>query len=86
MKGRTLNSAEDNLTISVAYDPVDATFKGKFSKDGNRLPGGWRPDPGIDETINVPYDIEGTRVKWTCVAETLIAEDEALIQSLSSEP
>ncbi len=54
---------DDTLTISVAYGPMDATFKGKFSKDGNRFSGGWRPNPGADETINVPYDIEGTRVK-----------------------
>jgi hypothetical protein len=53
----------DRLTISVNYGPIDATFKGKFSKDGNRFSGGWRPNPGADETINVPYDIGGTRVK-----------------------
>jgi hypothetical protein len=57
------NVQDDTLTISVAYGPMDATFKGKFSKDGNRFSGGWRPNPGADETINVPYDIEGTRVK-----------------------
>lgn len=49
---------DDTLTISVAYGPIDATFKGKFSKDGKRFSGGWRPNPGADETINVPYDIE----------------------------
>ncbi len=54
---------DDTLTISVAYGPLDATFKGKFSKDGERFSGGWRPNPGADETINVPYDIEGTRAK-----------------------
>jgi hypothetical protein len=53
---------DDTLTISVAYGPLDATFKGKFSKDGKSFSGGWRPNPGADETINVPYDIEGTRV------------------------
>src|SRR5881628_3504324 len=35
----------DTLTISVSYGPLDATFKGKFSKDGNRFSGGWRPNP-----------------------------------------
>jgi hypothetical protein len=54
---------DDTLTISVAYGPMDATFKGKFSADRNRFSGGWRPNPGADETINVPYDIEGTRLK-----------------------
>jgi hypothetical protein len=54
---------DDTLTISVAYGPLDATFTGKFSRDGERFSGGWRPNPGADETINVPYDIEGTQVK-----------------------
>jgi hypothetical protein len=53
----------DILRISVSYGPVDATFKGKFSKNGKRFSGGWRPNPGADETINVPYDIEGTRAE-----------------------
>lgn len=54
---------DDTLTISVNYGPINATFNGKFSKDGNRFSGGWRPNPGADETINVAYDIGGTRVK-----------------------
>src|SRR6266545_3299397 len=54
---------DDTLTISVTYGPLDATFKGKFSKDGKSFSGGWRPNPGADESINVPYDIEGTRAK-----------------------
>ena len=54
---------DDTLTISVAYGQIDATFKGKFSKDGKRFSDGWRPNPGADETINVPYDIQGTRGK-----------------------
>ena len=53
----------DDLTISVAYGPIDATFQGKFSEDGKRFSGGWRPNPGADEMINVPYDIQGTRLK-----------------------
>ena len=54
---------DDTLTISVSYGPLDATFKGKFSKDGNSFSGGWRPNPGADEAVNVPYDVGGTRVK-----------------------
>ena len=54
---------DDNLTISVSYGPMDATFTGKFSKDGENFGGGWRPNPGADETVNVPYDMGGTRVK-----------------------
>lgn len=54
---------DDTLTISVSYGLLDATFKGKFSKDGKSFSGGWRPNPGADETVNVPYDIGGTRIE-----------------------
>jgi len=54
---------DDTLRISVDYGPINATFNGKFSKDGKGFSGGWRPNPGADETINAPYDIGGTRVK-----------------------
>jgi hypothetical protein len=50
------------LTITVSYGPLDATFKGEMSEDGNSMSGGWRPNPGADEAVNVPYDIAGTRV------------------------
>jgi Protein of unknown function (DUF1579) len=53
----------DTLTISVSYGPLDATFTGKFSDDGESLSGGWRPNPGADATVNVPYDIGGRRIK-----------------------
>jgi hypothetical protein len=52
----------DELTISVVYGPLDATFRGRFSADGNTFSGGWRPNPGADETVNVAYDIGGTRI------------------------
>jgi hypothetical protein len=55
--------SDDTVKITVAYGPLDATFHGKFSKDGKHFSGGWRPNPGADETINVPYDIEGKRLK-----------------------
>lgn len=51
---------EDTLTISVQYPPLDATFTGRFKADGS-FAGGWRPNPGADANINVPYDISGTR-------------------------
>lgn len=54
---------DDTVTITVSYAPLDATFHGKFSKDGKHFSGGWRPNPGADETINVPYDIGGARLK-----------------------
>jgi uncharacterized protein DUF1579 len=54
---------DDTVTISVSYGPLDATFTGAFSEDGQRFAGGWRPNPGAEETVNVPYDIAGHRVK-----------------------
>jgi hypothetical protein len=50
------------LTISVSCGPLDATFTGRFGEDGNTFSGGWRPNPGADQTINIPYDIGGNRV------------------------
>lgn len=52
----------DELKISVSYGPLDATFTGRFAEDGQTFGGGWRPNPGADETINVPYDIGGRRL------------------------
>ena len=52
----------DTLTISVSYAPLDATFTGQFSEDGESFSGGWRPNRGADETVNVPYDIGGRRI------------------------
>jgi uncharacterized protein DUF1579 len=52
----------DTVKISVSYGPLDATFTGAFSEDGQAFGGGWRPNPGADETVNVPYDIAGRRL------------------------
>jgi hypothetical protein len=52
----------DELKISVSYGPLDATFTGRFGEDGQSFGGGWRPNPGADETINVPYDVGGRRI------------------------
>lgn len=49
------------VTISVSYGPMDATFHGRYHDDGT-FSGGWRPNPGADETVNVPYDISGRRI------------------------
>ena len=51
----------DDVTISVSYGILDATFTGSWREDGT-FSGGWRPNPGADETVNVPYDIGGRRV------------------------
>jgi hypothetical protein len=50
----------DSVTITVTYGPLNATFTGSWREDGT-FSGGWRPNPGADETVNVPYDIGGHR-------------------------
>jgi Protein of unknown function (DUF1579) len=52
---------DDTLTISVSHGVLDATFRGEFGDDGDSFSGGWRPNPGADETINIPYDVSGAR-------------------------
>jgi hypothetical protein len=51
----------ESVTITVSYPPLDATFTGSWREDGS-FAGGWRPNPGADETVNVPYDIGGHRL------------------------
>jgi hypothetical protein len=51
----------DTVTIAVTYGPMDSTFTGSWREDGT-FAGGWRPNPGADETVNVPYDIGGSRI------------------------
>jgi hypothetical protein len=51
----------DDLTITVTYPPLDSTFTGSWREDGG-FSGGWRPNPGADESINIPYDIGGNRL------------------------
>lgn len=53
---------DDGIKISVSYGPLDATFTGTFGDDGQSFAGGWRPNPGADESVNVPYDIGGRRI------------------------
>ncbi len=50
------------VTITVTEGVLDATFTGEFSADGNRFSGGWRPNEGADPTVNVAYDVSGTRL------------------------
>jgi hypothetical protein len=52
----------DTVTISVSYGPMDATFTGGWSDGGDAFGGGWRPNPGADEMVNVAYDISGRRL------------------------
>jgi hypothetical protein len=53
---------DDNVTITVSYGQLDATFTGSWREDGT-FAGGWRPNPGADETVNVPYDVGGHRLE-----------------------
>jgi hypothetical protein len=50
------------VKITVSHGPLDSTFNGEFSEDGNGFSGGWRANPGADETMNISYDVSGTRV------------------------
>lgn len=52
----------DDFTISIKKPPMDATFRAKFAPDGNSFSGGWRPNPGADESVNSSYDVTVTRV------------------------
>jgi hypothetical protein len=64
MKGRPVGSDEDSITGRTTFKWLHGTtFHGKFSPDGNRFSGGWRPNPGADEAINAPYDITVSRVE-----------------------
>ena len=52
----------DTVIITVSYGQLDATFTGSWHEDGT-FSGGWRPNPGADETVNVPYDVRGRRLE-----------------------
>jgi hypothetical protein len=52
---------DDDVTLTVSYGQLDATFTGSWREDGS-FSGGWRPNPGADESVNVPYDISGHRL------------------------
>lgn len=54
---------DGSLTISVSYGPMDATFRGSFSEDGQTFGGAWAPNPGADPMINIPYELSGRRTR-----------------------
>lgn len=49
----------DQVEIKVNYGPLDSIFHGQFTDRGKTFSGGWRPNPGADENVNVPYDVVG---------------------------
>jgi Protein of unknown function (DUF1579) len=52
-----------SMRITVSHGPLDATFTGELGDDGETFAGGWRANPGADETVNVPYEIHGARIE-----------------------
>jgi hypothetical protein len=54
---------DGSMRITVSYGVLDATFTGGMGADGNTFSGSWRPNPGADEAVNVPYDIGGARIE-----------------------
>jgi hypothetical protein len=52
----------DDVKISVTYGVMDSTFHGRWADDGQSFSGGWRANPGADETVNVAYDVGGRRL------------------------
>ena len=49
------------ITIAVSHGPLGPTFTGRLGEDGRWFSGGWRPNAGADEAVNVAYDIAGIR-------------------------
>jgi hypothetical protein len=47
----------------VTHWTKGSKYTGTFSKDGNTLSGGWRPDTGTEENEGNAYDAVMTRVK-----------------------
>jgi hypothetical protein len=54
---------DGSMRITVSHGVLDATFTGGLGEDGDTYAGSWRPNPGADESVNVPYDIRGARVE-----------------------
>jgi hypothetical protein len=52
---------DETVKITVSYGPLDSTFTGRWSEHGEAFGGGWRPNAGADEAVNVAYDIAGRR-------------------------
>lgn len=50
------------LRVSVTFGPMDSTMEGTLSEDGNSFSAGWRANEGADPSINIPYDVRGSRV------------------------
>jgi hypothetical protein len=49
----------DGDDVTIKTEELGATFHGRWS--GDKLAGGWRPNPGREGPENVPYDVSGHR-------------------------
>jgi aminoglycoside 6'-N-acetyltransferase len=81
----------DEVTISVSYGALDATFTGSWREDGT-FSGGWRPNPGADETILREPDVaawwDGYEPDPKRIVEELMEEPDtvALAIEVDGEP
>jgi hypothetical protein len=69
MEGHLVGSDETDIRGETSFGWVAGGFfleqrvrNGSWREDGT-FSGGWRPNPGADETVNVPYDIGGHRLE-----------------------
>jgi hypothetical protein len=51
----------DGDALTITTDVLGATFRGRWSEDGESFSGGWRPNPGREGPGNVAYDVRGGR-------------------------
>lgn len=68
----TVYSSLSGVPLPYGWDVQDdvvthwtegSKYTGTFSKDGNTLAGGWRPEPGVAEHAGNAYDATMKRVK-----------------------
>jgi Protein of unknown function (DUF1579) len=52
----------DGDEVTITAEALHATFRGRWSPDGESFSGGWRGDPGHEnDPGNIAYDVWGTR-------------------------
>ena len=55
------HTPDESVPPSPRFPAIEEQILAFWREDGT-FSGGWRPNPGADETVNVPYDISGRRV------------------------
>ena len=54
----------DGDEVTIKAEALHATFRGRWSEDGETFSGGWRGDPGHEnDPGNIAYDVWGARAK-----------------------